>query len=229
MAAWLSLLQSSILTRALCTVRYTEDTSAIDFFHGVQTHVFTGTAPKPEQRQPFISATTDINTSLWWSGYGAMPVVHINLKQLAELKLPQWHVGSAHSELMVWPGAAAFAKASREIVFSTEEQVPAAVTTEYKLAWTCKAAFLPNGHKKGEFPQQKEFTLTSLKLKVLEQLQGSTAPLKVEVNVTQPKGEIRRKVFVFKRGCKVDHQEHRSHSCSEYQQSRCRWLNVRLH
>ena len=106
-------------------------------------------------------------------------------KSAREERLPQWHVGGAHAELMVWPGAANYAQASREIVFSTE--VPDSVTEQYPLAWTCKAAFRPPGHKKekGQFPTQKEFSLTELEMRVIELLEGSTAPLKVKCEVEQ--------------------------------------------
>ena len=95
-----------------CKVQYSERTEAIEFFQGMQTHVLTGTHPAPDGRQPFISATTSISTALWWSGYGALPPVQIELKKIANEKLPQWHVGGAHAELMVWLTAANFPKTS---------------------------------------------------------------------------------------------------------------------
>ena len=210
--------QGKLLDKALkfhpeCKVQYDERTEAIEFFEGMQTHVLTGTHPTLDGRRPFISATTSISTALWWSAYGAIPIVQIDLKKIASENLPQWHVGGAHAELMVWPMAANFAKTSREIVFST--QVPDSVTEQYTLKWDCKAAFLPPDHKKGGFPDAKEFS--ERKMKVIASLEGSTAPLKVEFAVKQ-KGnrEERIKTYVLKRGCKVDHADHRSHTCAEY-------------
>ena len=49
---------------------------------------------------PMISATTSLETAIWWSGFGVFKIACVDLNKVFELRLPQWHVGSAHAELL---------------------------------------------------------------------------------------------------------------------------------
>ena len=190
------------------TLRYDNSTKALDFLQGMHEHIYRG-SHSGGKHFPFISATADSGIALWWSGYGLLSVVRIDLKKLVAKRIPQWHVGGAHIELITWPTAHNYAKASQEILFS--ESVPKSAVTPYDLKWSCKAAYMPPDAKKGEFPTMKEFSLDGIK--VLEQLKGSTWPFKVEIS---NKGSKVPRKYVFKRGCKVGRFTNSNHSCGEF-------------
>lgn len=116
---------------------YTPRSSAIDFFSGLNDHIRNGSkSSEKRQRKPFISATAELPIALFWSGLGLLPIARIDLQQPPDLQQPlelldQWHVGGIHSDVL-YSGTQheAFARKSKEIIFSTPVRARARVHSE---------------------------------------------------------------------------------------------------